>query len=679
MFQRLTLPHKLALLVVLAALPLLLFGGLWLHGQAEAIRTVRNEQAGADVAASLLAISTATHSHLDQSPSWRAGRSDAAAARDSAGQEISRAAARSVAALAQRPAWALTTEGQRLADTLAVLVRTDAHDAQASLAAHLAAFRGMAALMERVGETSELLYDPEASTYFLATVVIDHLLPWSESAARVRALGVEAVAGGASPMSDLSTAWGPVEVMASRLDALSVKLDALKRHGAGSSEVHARAEALGRAYVERARQVLASAPNPGDAAAFADAGREVMDAIAASQQAVVGELGALLAQREAALERRRTLAVAGGLACATLVLALAVAMVRGTLRATVEVSRALQAAADGNLTLPLAIEGCDEFATMARSVNLMRERLSTMVRTIQGDALAVMQTGMLLSDESQSLAERTVQQASSVEESAVSLEQVSSSVQSGAERVQQVEQLFCNVAVTVDGGVDQMQAAVSTVEGIEAGSRRVAEIVGVIDGIAFQTNILALNAAVEAARAGESGRGFAVVASEVRMLAQRSSTAAGEIRSLIAESTAQVAAGCQQIRSARDSLSELLGDVQRVAHALGDLAMSAREQSEAVAEVSNDVRDIGSATHQTASSVVRASAMAQALGEQSQALHRALNAIRVTEADDVGAASGDAVWSLPPQDVAMSPSSGGSSGQSAGLPIAWSGSLAPKR
>ena len=152
--------------------------------------------------------------------------------------------------------------------------------------------------------------------------------------------------------------------------------------------------------------------------------------------------------------------------------------------------------------------------------------------------------------------------------SAVSLAQVSASVQAGAERVQQVEQLFSNVAITVDAGVDQMEAAVSTVEGIEAGSRRVAEIVGVIDGIAFQTNILALNAAVEAARAGESGRGFAVVAAEVRMLAQRSSTAAGEIRTLIAESTAQVAAGSGQIRDARDSLAELLTDVQRVAQAL---------------------------------------------------------------------------------------------------------------
>jgi methyl-accepting chemotaxis protein len=183
---------------------------------------------------------------------------------------------------------------------------------------------------------------------------------------------------------------------------------------------------------------------------------------------------------------------------------------------------------------------------------------------------------------------------------------------------------------------------VSTVEGIEAGSRRMSEIVGVIDGIAFQTNILALNAAVEAARAGESGRGFAVVATEVRLLAKRSSTAAGEIRRLIAESTAQVAAGSGQIRSARDSLAELLNDVQRVAHALGDLAMSAREQSQAVAEVSNDVRDIGSATQLTAQSVERASGMAQTLGEQAEALNRALAGIRVADSAGQDATARDA-------------------------------------
>ena len=317
---------------------------------------------------------------------------------------------------------------------------------------------------------------------------------------------------------------------------------------------------------------------------------------------------------------------------------MALAIARSTLRATGDVARALKAAAEGDLTQPLTIAGDDEFATMGRSVNAMRVRLGAMVRTIQGDALGVMETGMRLSSESEALAERTVLQASSVEESAASLEQVSHSVQAAAERVQQVEQLFSNVAITVDAGVDQMQAAVTTVEGIEAGSARVAEIVGVIDGIAFQTNILALNAAVEAARAGESGRGFAVVASEVRMLAKRSSTAAGEIRTLIAESTAQVAAGCGQIRSARDSLSELLNDVQRVAHALGDLAMSAREQSQAVSEVYSDVRDIGSSTHLTAQSVEKASAMAHSLGEQAEALNRALAGIRVAQsaaADDL--------------------------------------------
>jgi methyl-accepting chemotaxis protein len=634
MFQRLKLPAKLALLVALMALPLVLFAGTWLRNQSEALRTTQNQHHGALLAAHLLDLAVATQAHLGQTDLLLSGQTDARALRDGARQQMTQALSDSAAALAERPDWALEADWQRLAAALKTL-GTDASgaDRNASFAAHAQALAGISTLMERVGETSKLLYDPDAITYFLAEITIDRMLPLLAATAQLRDPG-------AGP--DWHATSGRMALLESQLDGLAIKLEALRRSGGAVPETQGRAESLSRSFIAQARQRLVGDAAHADATGYFAAGSQAIAATVSSQQAIVGQLAQRLQNREDALMRERSLALTGICACVTLMLALTLAIVRGTLRASDGVARALHAAADGDLRQPMSIVGNDEFANMGRSVNTMRERLGTMVRTIQGDALGVMQTGMRLSDESQLLAERTVLQASSAEESAVSLAQVSASVHAGAERVQEVEQLFSNVAITVDAGVDQMQAAVSTVEGIEAGSRRMSEIVGVIDGIAFQTNILALNAAVEAARAGESGRGFAVVATEVRLLAKRSSTAAGEIRRLIAESTAQVAAGSGQIRSARDSLAELLNDVQRVAHALGDLAMSAREQSQAVAEVSNDVRDIGSATQLTAQSVERASGMAQTLGEQAEALNRALAGIRVADSAGQDATARDA-------------------------------------
>jgi methyl-accepting chemotaxis protein len=630
MFQRLNLPARLALLFALAAMPLLLFASLWLRDQSEAIRTAHEEHNGALLAASLLDLATATQTLHGQTDLLLSGRADAGVLQNAARQQLTQAVTRAAAALAERPDWELNADWQRLTGALnALSAIADGPDHKASAAAHKEAFSGISALMKRVGEVSRLLYDPEAKTHFLSEIMVDRMLPWSESTAQLRSQGATLITRGDWVGPDAQAALGRVAVLESQRDELETKLVALRRSGGAVSEVQNRAQVLSRSFVALAHQAMVDIKAPGDATAFVVAGNEAIVAIMAGQHDMVGQLAELLQRREDSLKRDRAVALATGAACAALLLALSLAIVRSTSRGTGDVARALQAAAEGDLTQSLIIVGNDEVAAMGRSVNTMRERLSTMVRAIQGDALGVMQSGMRLSDESQALAERAVLQASAVEESAVSLAQVSASVHAGAERVQQVEQLFSNVAITVDTGVDQMQAAVSTVEGIEAGSRRVAEIVGVIDAIAFQTNILALNAAVEAARAGESGRGFAVVATEVRMLAKRSSTAAGEIRMLIAESTAQVAAGCGQIRSARDSLAELLNDVQRVAHALGDLASSAREQSDAVAEVSNDVRDIGSATHLTAHSVEKASAMAHSLGEQAEALNLALAGIRV--------------------------------------------------
>ena len=236
------------------------------------------------------------------------------------------------------------------------------------MAVHTQALKDIAGLMERVGEASELLYDPEAMTYFLAEITIDRMLPWAESAAQLRSQGAALLARDEPGGPDIQAVLSRVSLLEFQLDGLEVKLDAFRRNGGTVPEAQASAMALSRRFIAQARQSLGGDKAQRDAGAFLAAGSEAITAIVASQRSVVGQLSGLLRSREETLRRHRALALAGGGACAALLLGLALAIVRSTLRATSDVARALQSAAAGDLTQPLAVVGNDEFATMGRSV-----------------------------------------------------------------------------------------------------------------------------------------------------------------------------------------------------------------------------------------------------------------------------------------------------------------------
>jgi len=232
----------------------------------------------------------------------------------------------------------------------------------------------------------------------------------------------------------------------------------------------------------------------------------------------------------------------------------------------------------------------------------------------------VASTGQQISGSSQQMSDRATQQAADVEESAATLDQVAQAVRGTAEQAQRTDALVTAIRDTSAQGIARMGEAVTTIEGIESTSHRVTEIITVIDGIAFQTNILALNAAVEAARAGESGRGFAVVAGEVRSLAQRSSKAAQEIRDLIGASTVQVSEGVGEIRTVREMMNALVGEVETVGEEIRSLNGLAREQTLAVDQVSRAVSDIGTAIVANAAAAQEGSGAAMLLEERANDL-----------------------------------------------------------
>ncbi len=294
-------------------------------------------------------------------------------------------------------------------------------------------------------------------------------------------------------------------------------------------------------------------------------------------------------------------------------------------------SRAMQKTTQGDLSTRAGVYGQDEVGAMAQSLDQMVLTLSSMVADIRSNAALVAHAGQSLAQGNRSLADRTEQQAANLEQTAASVEQLSSAVQNNAQTARSADARAADVRKAADAGAEAMARAVQSVEAIQQSARRMTEIIGVIDSIAFQTNILALNAAVEAARAGEQGRGFAVVAGEVRTLAKRSGDAAREIRELIGASVSQVEASAGLIRSAGDGIANMAGGIRSVAASMTEISGSSAEQSTGLSEVSSAVQQLDQITQHNAQMVGHAVAQAEALEQRASTLSRAVAAFRLQQ------------------------------------------------
>ena len=285
-----------------------------------------------------------------------------------------------------------------------------------------------------------------------------------------------------------------------------------------------------------------------------------------------------------------------------------------------ETRRHLRAMTEGDLSTSPSPWGNDEAAQLMTELANMQESLRAMVLRVRRSSDEIVHSSGEIATGAMDLSSRTEQAAANLEESAAAMEEISSTVKTTADHTSEAARVAShNAEVAAEGG-RAMREVVTTMEGIRMSSAKIVEIIGTIDGIAFQTNILALNAAVEAARAGEQGRGFAVVASEVRMLAQRSGEAAREIKALIGRSVEQVESGTGVVRKAGATIEDIVSASQRVNQLLGEVATGAREQSVGIGQIGQAVQELDRMTQQNAALVEQTAAAATAMKDQAHGL-----------------------------------------------------------
>ncbi|MCQ4446431.1 methyl-accepting chemotaxis protein [Enterobacter cloacae] len=287
--------------------------------------------------------------------------------------------------------------------------------------------------------------------------------------------------------------------------------------------------------------------------------------------------------------------------------------------------------ASGDLVKRIDVEGSNEMGELADSLRHMQGELVRTVGDVRNGANAIYSGASEIAMGNNDLSSRTEQQAASLEETAASMEQLTATVKQNAENARQASHLALSASETAQKGGKVVDNVVQTMRDIAGSSQKIADIISVIDGIAFQTNILALNAAVEAARAGEQGRGFAVVAGEVRNLAQRSAQAAREIKSLIEDSVGRVEVGSTLVESAGETMGEIVNAVTRVTDIMGEIASASDEQSRGIDQVGLAVAEMDRVTQQNASLVEESAAAAAALEEQASRLTQAVAVFRIQQ------------------------------------------------
>lgn len=626
--RRTRLPVKTSILALLLLIPLVVVAALLWQRQSSDTAVTRAEIDGLAVILPVEKVVVLVQRHRALTGRVRSGDASSQAALDATRDELGRAGATVLAAVQAPAAFDASAQWRPLADRLARLTADRRGGAiPGSDTEHDELVRELRHFVYTIGEVSSLLYDPEPAAYLLMDMLVSRIIPWSEQVGR---LDVPAAAAQSRTRGE-PAADSALRLELSRLREMAIDqrfaLDILKRNG----EPDLGGEpAL--AATDRLASLAAAAPGAGPTPdATGVASMQAVEAVDALRERVHARLADRLQARADRIAFERDALGVGGLLGFSVMFYLMIAFYRAFSIDLRRLTYAMQQLAQGNLQVAATVRSNDEIGDLAEHLRHTIRNISAMVSAVGSDAALVAHAGHELSAGNRALSDRTEQQAANLEQTSASVQQLASTVEQNAHTASEVNRRAMGVRDIAEQGAHAMMSSIESVAAIQSSTRRMNEIIGVIDDLAFQTNILALNAAVEAARAGDQGVGFAVVATEVRSLAQRSAASAQEIRALIQASTAQVESGVEQIRAAGAAITGIVDGIRGVSDSISHISTASAEQSTGLSEISSAVAQLDEITQRNARMVERAVDQSGTLETQAASLGTAIGNFKLLQ------------------------------------------------
>ena len=637
LIHRLRLSHKFGLLALLGALMLAPPMTYYLVDAEAELASTRQEVAGLQPSAALLKLIRLTQQHRGLTATVLGGKAEAEGQRAERQREVDQALGEfaALAAGIEDPKFA---EGwqqvQQQWKTLSAQVAQRQMAAPASFAGHSALVELQLDLHGRIVSHYGLDLDPEPVSYHLVIATMTQLPQLAEQLGKLRGSGAGILARGQATVADRAMLGGLSESARGEMHRLLATLERALEHDPALRERMAGPIEQARAGVERTREMLRTDLIEAEAltlpsAEYFQATTKAIDQVFAVHGLASEALAGALQARTARLQRNEWLVIGLSVLMVGLCGLLARSIVRSILQATDDARRMAERIAAGDLSPePLRVSE-DELGRMVQAMEAMRLSLTEVVGTVRENAVSVAAASAQIAQGNIDLSSRTEQQAAALQQTAATMDQLGSTVSHNADHAREADGLAREASTLASRGGEMVSQVVGTMGGISEASRKIGDIIGVIDSIAFQTNILALNAAVEAARAGEQGRGFAVVATEVRNLAQRSAEAAREIKALISTSVERVEQGVSLVDQTGRSVGEVVASIRRVSDIVAQISAASAEQSTGVAQVGQAVTQMDRATQQNAALVEQSAAAAGTLKSQAEQLVDAVARFRV--------------------------------------------------